>query len=106
MTSGSDDRPLLITGAAGQLGSAVVTACATRGVRAAGLTRAELDIADPAQVARVLEELAPRAIINCAAYTDVDGAETDRDGAIHVNATAVRVLAEAASSRGIHLVQV
>lgn len=98
--------PILVTGAAGQLGVAVLEAAARRGVRAVGLTRAELDVADAADVADVMSRLAPSAVINCAAYTNVDGAESDREGAFRVNETGARVLAHACRDAGAHLVHV
>jgi dTDP-4-dehydrorhamnose reductase len=97
---------ILVTGAAGQLGAAVMEAAARRGLDAVGLTRAELDIADAARVREVFERVRPIAVINCAAYTNVDGAETDRDGAFRVNELGSRVLAEASRDAGAHLVAV
>lgn len=99
-------RPILVTGAAGQLGVAVLEACARRGVEAIGFTRAELDVADEPRVLEVASTLRPRAIIHCAAYTNVDGAETDRDGAFRVNETGSRAIARAARASGAHLVAV
>jgi dTDP-4-dehydrorhamnose reductase len=100
------DRPILVTGAAGQLGAAVLEAAARAGVDAVGLTRAELDIADAARVLDVLERVRPSAVINCAAYTNVDGAEADREGAFRVNEAGSRAVAEACRATGAHLVAV
>jgi dTDP-4-dehydrorhamnose reductase len=99
-------RPILITGAAGQLGSAVLDTCAGRGIDAVGLTRAELDVADETRVLELVRELRPSAIIHCAAYTNVDGAESDRAGAFRVNEQGSRVIARAAKATGAHLVAV
>ncbi len=100
-------RPLiLVTGAAGQLGAHVLEACAARGVEAIGFTRAELDIADLEQATTLVHRVAPTAIVNCAAYTNVDGAETDRDGAFRVNELGSRNIAIAARDAGAHLVAV
>jgi dTDP-4-dehydrorhamnose reductase len=95
---------VLVTGAAGLLGSAV-TACFRRHdneVHAAD--RAALDITDAAAVERFVSRLRPDAIVNCAAYNDVDAAEGDPPSALAVNALGVRALAHAARATGATLV--
>jgi dTDP-4-dehydrorhamnose reductase len=99
-------RPILVTGAGGQLGAAVLEAAARAGVEAIGLTRAELDVADAARVLEVVERIQPSAVIHCAAYTNVDGAEADREGAFRVNEAGSRAVAEACRATGAHLVAV
>jgi dTDP-4-dehydrorhamnose reductase len=97
---------LLVTGAGGMLGRAVVD-CATRlghDVRAA--TRAELDIADADATRQALLAGRPGAVINCAAYTDVDGAESDWQGAERVNASGAGHVAAAAAEVGARIVHV
>jgi dTDP-4-dehydrorhamnose reductase len=64
------------------------------GGRATGLTHAELDVMDAAAVA---EALSGATVINCAAYTNVDGAESDSEAAHAVNADGARNVAEAAA---------
>jgi dTDP-4-dehydrorhamnose reductase len=86
---------IAVTGARGQLGGAVVDACARRHELVA-LTRADLDVADDRAVDSTMSRLRPDAIINCAAYNDVDGAETHPVEALDGNAFAVRALAAAA----------
>jgi dTDP-4-dehydrorhamnose reductase len=93
---------VLVTGAAGQLGAAVVRAFADLDVTA--LTRAALDIADADAVSRAVSRAAPHLIVNCAAYNDVDGAEDRAIEALSVNAFAVRNLARAAEDAGAALV--
>jgi dTDP-4-dehydrorhamnose reductase len=93
---------VLVTGAHGQLGHVVVRTFSDCEVVA--LTRASLDIADPVAVARVVKECAPDAIINCAAYNDVDGAEDAPGDAFAANAFALRGLARAADACGAALV--
>ena len=90
--------PVLIVGAAGRLGASVVDAFV--GADVVAHTRATLDITDPEAVRRVVGEAAPAAIINCAAYNDVDGAEDHPTPALAVNAFAVRSLARAAEECG------
>jgi len=97
---------LLVTGAQGMLGRAVVD-CAVRlghDVRAA--SRAELDITDTEATRRALLAGRPAAVINCAAYTDVDGAESDWQGAERVNASGAGHLAAAAAEVGARIVHV
>ncbi len=64
------------------------------GDRAVALTRAELDVTDGAAVAAALNGAT---VVNCAAYTDVDGAESDPEGAYAVNAEGARNVAQAAA---------
>jgi dTDP-4-dehydrorhamnose reductase len=92
---------VLVIGGAGQLGSAMVQAFA--GCVVLAPTRAALDITDPEAVARVVADAAPDAIVNCAAFNDVDGAETRAQEALAVNAMAVRSLARAAERHGAAL---
>jgi dTDP-4-dehydrorhamnose reductase len=94
---------ILVTGAGGQLGRAV---CEALGERAVGLTRDRLDIIDALRVRAVVDDLRPIAIVNAAAYTAVDKAETDRDAAHAVNVTGAAHLAHAAASTGSFLVHV
>lgn len=95
----------LITGAAGQLGRALV-ARAPRGWACRGLTRDELDLTDPDAIARVIAEEAPDVVINAAAYTAVDRAESEEDLAFAINARAVGAMAPALAVAGGHLVHV
>jgi dTDP-4-dehydrorhamnose reductase len=68
------------------------------------LTRAELDLLEPGAIARVLREVRPTHVVNCAAYNLVDRAEDERDQAFAVNADAVGVLAETCEALGATLV--
>jgi dTDP-4-dehydrorhamnose reductase len=76
-------------GAAGMLGQDVVRASGGH-----GLSRAELDVTDAAAVREALS--GADFVINCAAYTNVDGAETDAEAALRVNRDGARNVAEAA----------
>jgi len=93
-------KTYLVTGAGGMLGQDVQRALAGREVRA--LTRSDLDITDAQAVRDALEGV--DVVINCAAYTNVDGAEDDREGAFRVNAEGPAVLAEACAEAGAVLV--
>lgn len=90
----------LVTGAAGQLGSRLVSLLADQGDAVTGLTRGDLDVTDASAVATLVAEHDPEVIVNAAAYTDVDGAETHEAAAALVNATAPGVLAGVLADRG------
>jgi dTDP-4-dehydrorhamnose reductase len=92
----------LVTGAAGMLGRDLQTALAGRDVTA--LSRAEFDVTDPAAVRSLVK--GHDVIINCAAFTKVDAAETDEDAAYAINAAGVDHLATAAASTGARLVSI
>jgi dTDP-4-dehydrorhamnose reductase len=94
---------LMVTGAAGQLGSTVVERLSGR-YEIVPFTRHELDIADERAVLDRMAAISPGAVINCAAYNDVDGAESDAMSAIKGNALGVRALARASSAVGATLV--
>lgn len=68
--------------------------------------REALDVTDFAQVSETVAEVAPDVIVNCAAYTDVDGCESDPEGAYSGNALAPRHLAVAAHAAGAALLHV
>jgi dTDP-4-dehydrorhamnose reductase len=97
---------LLVTGAAGMLGRDVVAAAGDAGHEAVALARADLDITDPAAVKAAVRAAEPAAVINCAAWTDVDGAETAEAQATAVNGDGAGHLAAAAASAGALLVHV
>jgi dTDP-4-dehydrorhamnose reductase len=67
-------------------------------------TGREVDIADAAAVASLIAEHAPTHVFNCAAYTDVDGAEDDEPAAFRANALGPEVLGRAATARGFRIV--
>jgi dTDP-4-dehydrorhamnose reductase len=86
------------------LGHDVVRACELRGHRVLGLTHAELDIADGPAVDSTVTRLRPEAIVNCAAWTDVDGAEQHETDALRINSEAAGVVSAAAGSAGATVV--
>ena len=95
---------LLVTGAAGMLGTDVVAAAERDGHEVVGLARADLDISDAAAVRDAIAAAAPDAVFNCAAWTDVDGAEADEAGATRVNGEAAGNVARAAAAAGAFVV--
>jgi dTDP-4-dehydrorhamnose reductase len=97
---------LLVTGAGGMLGRAVVETAQRLGHDVRAATRADLDITDAGAVQHALAELRPRAVVNCAAYTDVDGAESDRATATAINGAGAGHVAAAAQQAGAAIVHV
>lgn len=97
---------ILITGAGGMLGQAVTREFQGREHTVTALSHARLDITDLAAVKQALAEYTPEVIINCAAYTKVDQAETDYEAALQVNALGVRNLALACKETGAVLVHI
>ncbi|MCE1237731.1 MAG: dTDP-4-dehydrorhamnose reductase [Hyphomicrobiales bacterium] len=96
----------LITGAAGQVGGALVRMGWPSGWTAVGVGRAELDLADAAAIRAFVLGGAFDVVINCAAYTAVDRAESDPVAAWTVNALAPAALAAASAAARIPIVQV
>jgi dTDP-4-dehydrorhamnose reductase len=94
---GARTRPLLVVGAAGQLGGVVVAHLAQRWDTVA-LSRSDLDLRDATAVSQQVNRLNPWAIVNCAGYNDVDGAEQHAVLAFESNTFAVRTLARAAAA--------
>jgi len=96
---------IVITGAGGMLGTELVRACERYGRPVEPFDSAEaFDITDAAAVVERLHGLAPRVVINAAAYTDVDGAETETAAADAVNRAGPANLARACAANGALLV--
>jgi dTDP-4-dehydrorhamnose reductase len=92
-------------GAGGQVGQEL-SRSARPDIQLVTLTRQELDIAEPGAVARCLEQEQPALVINAAAYTAVDAAETDATAAWRANAEGPALLAGACSELGCRLVHI
>ncbi|HWF55206.1 MAG TPA: dTDP-4-dehydrorhamnose reductase [Solirubrobacteraceae bacterium] len=97
---------ILITGAAGMLGRDVEAAARAAGHETVALSRAELDITAAADVDGAVFEVRPEVVVNCAAYTNVDGAEADEALALAVNGEGAGHVARAATAAGAWTVQV
>jgi dTDP-4-dehydrorhamnose reductase len=97
---------LLVSGAAGMLGRDVMLAAGNAGHDVVGFGRAELDVTDPAALERKLDLERPDVVINCAAWTDVDGAEEGEQAAFAVNGTGAGNIAAAAAQVGASVVYV
>jgi dTDP-4-dehydrorhamnose reductase len=87
---------VIITGAAGLVGSALTEHCRARGDDELAFDREGLDITDERAVRETFGRLRPDAAVNCAAWTDVDGCELDPQRAFLVNSQGVEALATAA----------
>jgi dTDP-4-dehydrorhamnose reductase len=97
---------LLVTGAAGMLGHDVMLAAGNAGHDVVGYGRAELDVTDPGALARKLDLERPDAVINCAAWTEVDGAEGAEEAAFAINGKGAGNVAAAASEVEARVVHV
>ena len=95
-----------ITGAAGMLGQDLLAAARAAGHEVVGFSRAELDVGDEAAVNDAIGTARPDVVVNCAAWTDVDGAETDEDAATAVNGAGAEAVARAAAQVGAWTIQV
>lgn len=89
---------ILITGANGMVARAAIDYCRLIGDQVIALTRRELDISDRKAIFNVFAVEKPQAILNCAAYTDVDGAESNKADCYRANADGVENLASAAKT--------
>jgi dTDP-4-dehydrorhamnose reductase len=94
---------VLLLGARGMLGTDLA-ATAPSGVELHARDRRTLDVTNPAAVARTLDLVRPDTVINATGFTAVDRAETARDEAFAVNATAVSVLARFCAARNVRVV--
>lgn len=89
----------LVTGSNGQVGFELRRSLAPLG-RVVALDRSACDLSDPEAIRRVVREVRPDVIVNAAAYTAVDKAESDADTAFAINGAAPGVLAEEAKALG------
>jgi dTDP-4-dehydrorhamnose reductase len=97
---------VLVTGANGMVARAAITHCEVIGDEVIGLPREALDIADKSAVTDAIRRIRPDAVLNCAAYTDVDGAESDGDRCFEVNAFGVESLAKSCGEIGAGFVTI
>jgi dTDP-4-dehydrorhamnose reductase len=96
----------LITGSSGQLGTALTQELSSRGLPFMATVSRDLDITQNPLVQEFVGQLAPNVIINCAAWTDVDGAESNEELAARVNSDGAENLAIAAKNCGAKLIHV
>ena len=97
---------ILITGASGLVGHALVQECSGRGDDVLTYDHKALDIGDPGAVETIIGEQRPDAVVNCAAWTDVDGCESDPERAQRVNALGPENLAYASRNANAVLITI
>jgi dTDP-4-dehydrorhamnose reductase len=96
---------ILLTGGNGQLGRELFDTATAAGHQVTTTTHADCDIANPAAVRHAVADANPEVVVNCAAWTRVDAAESDPDSAFRINALGPRVLAAECAARDVLLVQ-
>ena len=98
------ERPILIVGRSGQLAKCLRELAAVRGQPVVALGRPELDLESRAGIGKLIASIAPSAIINAAAYTAVDQAESEMARAFSVNRDGAAALADVAWQKNIPLI--
>ncbi len=99
-------KNILITGANGQLGNAFTKINPTAAEKFTFAERSDLDITDLASIKAYLKQQESNIVVNCAAYTKVDAAETDEENAMLVNHTGAKNLAIACQEMGTLLIHI
>ena len=99
-------RPILIVGSSGQVARALVECSRRRGVAAVALGRPALDLEKPSGIGGAVVDLHPSAIVNAAAYTAVDKAESEPERAFAINRDGAAALARAAAVLDVPFVHI
>ena len=97
---------ILLFGAQGQLGQALLAAAAAEEIDVTGPAEEAVDITDAKAVGETMAHLRPDLVINAAAYTDVDRAESDVEMAWRVNAVGPQLIAEGAARAGVPVIHI
>ena len=98
------NKRIIVTGANGQLGSAIVKLFKQHKIDVIGTDRAMMDITNKAQVFEVVKKINPQVIIHCAAYTAVDKAEEDKENCYKINVEGTRNLTLISKENNIEFV--
>ncbi len=98
------ERRFLILGSKGMLGRDLMAACEASGIEAIGLDLPEIDITNRANCEDTILTLRPAVVINCAAYTDVNRAESEKERAFAVNAVGAGHVARACRAAEAHCI--
>lgn len=96
---------LVVTGLHGQVAQSLLERAAALNVGVHAVARPDFDLARPAEVERALIDLQPDVVVNAAAYTAVDRAESEPDLAYRINALGAEATARAAARLGIPIIQ-
>lgn len=99
-------RPILVFGAGGQLGQEILARSASAQIDVRGATHEEADVANSLAVSRLIATVRPALVVNCAAYTAVDKAESEPDTARLANAVGAANVARATEAAGLPLIHV
>lgn len=99
-------KKVLVTGGNGNLGRTLCELLIARGHEVLSTDVDTLDITSPESISKSLASFKPDALVNCAAYTNVDQAETDKDINMKINGTAVGLLAKATHEAGVQFIHV
>ena len=98
--------PILVVGRSGQLARCLVELAAQRGTRLVAIGRPELDVEDARSIEHAVAQVEPSAIVNAAAYTAVDRAESEPGRAFAVNRDGAERIAVEAQRLGVPLIQI
>lgn len=98
--------PILVFGASGQLGREVLALAGARDIEATGCNRARADVTDFASVKAAILAVKPRLVLNAAAYTAVDRAESEPEAAYAANAVGAETIARAAALQQTPVIQI
>ena len=97
---------LLVTGTKGQVASSLAALSGHDALEIVCVGRPELDLADAGNIAEIIERTKPDVVVNAAAWTAVDAAETSKEAAFAVNADGAEAVAKAAADAGLPIIQV
>jgi dTDP-4-dehydrorhamnose reductase len=98
--------PILVFGASGQLGREVLALAGARDIEATGCNRARADVTDFASIKAAILAVKPRLVLNAAAYTAVDRAESEPEAAYAANAVGAEMVARAAALQQVPVIQI
>ena len=104
--AGQSQKRMVVVGAEGMLGHRVADIARVHGWDVVAAAHAVCDITNLAGVTTYLEQVSPTVVVNCAAWTDVDGAEEHEDAARAVNGEGAGNLAKATAALGVRLIHV
>jgi dTDP-4-dehydrorhamnose reductase len=97
---------LLVFGAEGQLGREVIALAKGRGIKVVGFNRAQADITDFSAVKAAIFSVKPRIVLNVAAYTAVDRAESEREAAYAANVRGAELVARVAAAEQLPIIHI